>query len=133
MVSAPGAAEHEGDRDGKPGFTRGSAWASSPRPAAVRSDDRLLRLPGDSRVVMNKAASAFVAIAGILAASFLPARGQSTLARWSPLAPMPTARQEISVSVVDGKVIVIGGYDASGQSTATVEVYDPSVDKWQVL
>src|SRR5215813_10953419 len=108
MVSAPGAADNEGDRDGKPRFTRGSAWSSSPRPAAVQSDDRLLRLPGDSRVAMNKTANAFVAIAGILAASFLPARGQSTAAGWSTLAPMPTARQEISVSVLDGKVQGLG-------------------------
>src|SRR5215467_7038243 len=131
MVSAPGAADNEGDRDGKPRFTRGSAWSSSPRPAAVQSDDRLLRLPGGSRVAMNKTANTFVAIAGILAASFLPALGQSTSAGWTRLAPMPTARQEVSVSVLDGKVFVIAGYDANGQSTATVEVYDPRTDAWQ--
>src|SRR5262249_35544066 len=79
---------------------------------------------------MNKTAKAAVAIAGILAASFLPARGQSTSAGWSTLAPMPTARQEIAVAVLDGKVFVIGGYDANGQSTATVEVYDPRANAW---
>jgi hypothetical protein len=74
---------------------------------------------------MSKTGDAFVAIVGLLAASFLPAQGQSTSAGWSTLAPMPTARQEVSVSVLDGKVFVIGGYDVNGQSTATVEVYDP--------
>src|SRR5262250_374979 len=82
-------------------------------------------------VAMKKTVNAFVAIAGILAASFLPARGQSTSAAWSTLAPMPTARQEISVAVLDGKVFVIGGYDANGQSTATVEVYDPRTNAWK--
>src|SRR5215475_15882737 len=107
MVSTLGAADNEGDRDGKPRSTR------------------------DSRVAMNKTANALVAIAGILAASFLPARGQSTSAGWSTLAPMPTARQEISVAVLDGKVFVIGGYDGSGRSTGTVEVYDPRTDAWK--
>src|SRR5262245_3694627 len=107
MVSTPGAADNEGDRAGKPRSTR------------------------DSRVAMNKTANALIAIAGILAASFLPARGQSTSAGWSTLAPMPTARQEISVAVLDGKVFVIAGYDANGQSTATVEVYDPRTNAWK--
>jgi hypothetical protein len=44
---------------------------------------------------------------------------------------MPTARQEISVSVLDGKVFAIAGYDANGQSTATVEVYDRRTNAWQ--
>jgi cell division protein FtsA len=44
---------------------------------------------------------------------------------------MPTARQEISVSVLDGKVFAIAGYDANGQSTATVEIYDPRTNAWQ--
>src|SRR5262249_16111711 len=79
---------------------------------------------------MNKAASALLGIAGILAVALVPAGGQSTSAGWSTLAPMPTARQEISVAVVDGKVFVIAGYDGNGQSTATVEVYDPRADTW---
>ena len=77
------------------------------------------------------AASVLIGIMGIIAASLLPALGQATSAGWSTLAPLPTARQEISVSVLDGKVFVIAGYDANGQSTATVEVYDPRSNAWQ--
>src|SRR5262249_59743563 len=40
-------------------------------------------------------------------------------------------RQEIAVSVLGGKVFVIAGYDANGQSTATVEVYDSRSNAWQ--
>jgi N-acetylneuraminic acid mutarotase len=74
---------------------------------------------------------ALAAIGGILTASALPGLGQSTSPVWSTLAPMPTARQEVSVSVLDGKVFVIAGYDTLGQSTATVEVYDPRTNAWQ--
>ena len=63
-----------------------------------------------SRVAMNKTANAFVAIAGILATSFLPAWGQSTSGGWSTLAPVPTPRQGISVAVLD-----------------------PATDRWQSL
>src|SRR4030095_4747412 len=85
----------------------------------------------DSLVAMSKAASVFVGITVIIADTLLPALGQAPSAGWSTLAPLPTARQEISVSVLDGKIFVIAGYDANGQSTATVEVYDPRSNAWQ--
>ena len=34
------------------------------------------------------------------------------------------------MAAVDGKVYVVGGFDASGQAVATVEVYDPATDSW---
>lgn len=43
---------------------------------------------------------------------------------------MPTARQELSTAVLDGKVYVIAGYDVNGASTATVEVYNPTTNTW---
>src|SRR4029453_8337877 len=90
-----------------------------------------LQLLRDSLVAMSKAASVFIGITGIIAGSLLPALGQATSARWSTLAPLPTARQEISDSVLDGKVFVIAGYDANRQSTASGEVYDPRSNAWQ--
>ena len=39
-------------------------------------------------------------------------------------------RQEISAAVLDGKVFVIAGFDSSGMSTDTVEVYDPDTGAW---
>ena len=43
---------------------------------------------------------------------------------------MPTARQELSTAVLDGKVYVIAGYDVNGASTGTVEVYNPTTNTW---
>jgi len=99
--------------------------------------DERYRPPGRSvalagfALAMTRTAIVLAAIASVLAASLVPARGQSPGARWSTLAPMPTPRQEISVSVLDGKVFAIAGYDANGQSTATVEVYDPRTNAWR--
>ena len=36
----------------------------------------------------------------------------------------------MGVAAVDGKVYVVGGFDASGQAVATVEMYDPATDCW---
>jgi N-acetylneuraminic acid mutarotase len=72
-------------------------------------------------------------MAVIFTACLLPGPGQSAPVGgvWSTLAPMPTARQEISVSVLDGKVFAIAGFDAQGESTATVEVFDPRTNTWR--
>jgi N-acetylneuraminic acid mutarotase len=36
----------------------------------------------------------------------------------------------MGVAAVDGRVYVVGGFDASGQPVATVEAYDPATDRW---
>jgi N-acetylneuraminic acid mutarotase len=62
-------------------------------------------------------------------ALIVPVHAQSGGA-WRTLAPMPSKRQELATAVLDGKIYVIGGYDIDGNSTATVEVYDPHADTW---
>ena len=49
---------------------------------------------------------------------------------WRDLARMPSMRQEISAAVLDGKIFVIAGFDGSGMSRDTVEIYDPETDSW---
>src|SRR5437899_396647 len=49
---------------------------------------------------------------------------------WRELTRMPSMRQELSTAVLDGKIFVIAGFDSSGTSTNTVEVYDPETDTW---
>ena len=49
---------------------------------------------------------------------------------WTNGKPMPTPRSEIAGAALNEKVYIIGGFDESGQRTTTVEVYDPSADKW---
>src|SRR5437764_13416667 len=43
---------------------------------------------------------------------------------------MPVSRQELATGVLNGKVYVVGGYDADAHSTATVQVYNPTTDTW---
>ncbi len=51
--------------------------------------------------------------------------------RWIRKTDMPTARMGQSLSVVDGKIYVIGGYPvANAPGMQIVEVYDPPIDSW---
>ncbi|MCW4010295.1 MAG: hypothetical protein NWF05_06710 [Candidatus Bathyarchaeota archaeon] len=47
---------------------------------------------------------------------------------WSPLAVMPTARSDLGVATVDGKIFAIGG--KGGGYLSTNEMYDPTTDTW---
>jgi N-acetylneuraminic acid mutarotase len=58
------------------------------------------------------------------------AGGQIGGGTWQELAPMPSARQELATAVLHGKIYVIAGYDLEGNSTDTVDVYNPATDSW---
>ena len=56
--------------------------------------------------------------------------GRAGGGEWQQLAPMPAARQELATAVLNGKIYVLGGYDADGVSTSTVFVYNPNTNTW---
>ena len=43
---------------------------------------------------------------------------------------MPVYRQELATRALNDKIYVLGGYAELGNSTATVEVYNPISDTW---
>ncbi|HEY7542086.1 MAG TPA: kelch repeat-containing protein [Methylomirabilota bacterium] len=51
--------------------------------------------------------------------------------KWTVLAPMPTARQEVAVAEVNKRVFVIGGFGPGDEAVDTVEVYDPASNTWE--
>ena len=56
--------------------------------------------------------------------------GQIGHGAWRTLAPMPSARQEVSTAVFNGRVYVISGFTSAGASTSTVEAYFPESNTW---
>jgi len=48
---------------------------------------------------------------------------------WTTLEPMPTARSNLGVAVVDGKIYAIGGQNGEGVLNITEE-YDPITNEW---
>ena len=50
--------------------------------------------------------------------------------RWRKGPSMPTAREGLTSSMVNGKIYAIGGDGNSGSSLSTVEVFDPAANSW---
>ena len=77
-----------------------------------------------------KAKITFVVV-GLVAAIVLTSAESARAGTWTQKADMPTARNWLSTSVVDGKIYAIGGMTVyRGTDLATVEVYDPVTDTW---
>jgi N-acetylneuraminic acid mutarotase len=54
--------------------------------------------------------------------------------RWTTIEPLPQgARQEVGVTALGGRVLVIGGLTATGQTSGEVEVYDTDTGEWSRL
>lgn len=79
-----------------------------------------------------------LSIALVLAACSAPDGAASTSPsapsqpfEWRRLSPAPSSRTE-PVAAVDGEglIVLAGGFDSGGQTVATVEIYDPSRDRW---
>ena len=49
---------------------------------------------------------------------------------WTTGAPIPTAKSEIAGAALNGKIFIVGGFDETGRSSSSVEVYDTSIDEW---
>lgn len=50
--------------------------------------------------------------------------------QWLARAPMPTPRQETTPAVLNGRIYLPGGFNASAQAVTTVEAYDPATNTW---
>lgn len=62
-----------------------------------------------------------------------PAPGQAGRGRWLTKAALPFPRTEISVTGLDGKVYVLGGYAHGRVDQPFNQVYDPTADAWRDL
>lgn len=52
------------------------------------------------------------------------------LRKWAQCAPMLVPRAMFACCVLNGKIVVAGGFISSRKSTARAEVYDPLIDQW---
>ncbi|KAL8148903.1 F-box/kelch-repeat protein SKIP30-like [Apium graveolens] len=53
--------------------------------------------------------------------------------KWALCAPMIVPRVSFACGVVNGKIIVAGGFDASRSPTAKAEIYDPENNVWILM
>jgi N-acetylneuraminic acid mutarotase len=94
------------------------------------SDRHAKRLRGEQAPMSDMRRREFITLlgGGLLAGDALLATAafaQGT-GRWTVGTPMPSARTEVAVAEVDGKIYVIGGFGGERE----LEVYDPASDRW---
>ncbi|MGH7495551.1 MAG: Kelch repeat-containing protein [bacterium] len=53
--------------------------------------------------------------------------------RWFTRGPLPTARQEMPLALLDGKIYVPGGFARNGNGVALVEVFEPAANRWSTI
>lgn len=57
-------------------------------------------------------------------------RYNTTTGTWSTMAPIPTARMQITPVEVNNKIYVIGGYSGSFSPVSTTSIYDIATNTW---
>ncbi len=72
-----------------------------------------------------------IAVIVFSALNFPSTKAANEQSSWNPLTPMPTARGELGVAVVDGKIYAIGGSSGNTPLNAN-EQYDPVSNTWTV-
>jgi N-acetylneuraminic acid mutarotase len=68
--------------------------------------------------MLHEAATAVVALA---------------LAAWVGGSPLPEPRTEVAAAPLQGRIVVVGGFLASGANSRRVDAYDPRADSWSRL
>ncbi|HWF24350.1 MAG TPA: glycoside hydrolase family 6 protein [Solirubrobacteraceae bacterium] len=64
----------------------------------------------------------------------VPSARAATVGSWSPLPSMTTPRYAgAAAALSDGRVLVAGGRDGSGDATASAETYDPVANAWSAV
>ena len=54
-------------------------------------------------------------------------------AGWTSGAPLPEPRTEVAGAALNGEIVVVGGFAASGSNTGRVDAYSPARDAWRRL
>jgi N-acetylneuraminic acid mutarotase len=54
-------------------------------------------------------------------------------ATWQTGPPLPVPRSEVAGAAVRGEIVIVGGFLANGSSSARVDAYSPTLDRWRRL
>ena len=67
------------------------------------------------------------------AAAALTAVAALAAAPWVAGSPLPEPRTEVATATLGGRIVVAGGFLASGANSRRVDAYDPKADTWERL
>jgi N-acetylneuraminic acid mutarotase len=69
-------------------------------------------------------------LGALLALLFVAAAGGAAPA-WQAHAALPAPRSEVAAAVLGAEIVVAGGYDSNGSTSARVDAYNPATDRWR--
>jgi N-acetylneuraminic acid mutarotase len=72
-------------------------------------------------------------VLGALASGKLQTATWAVLAAWLSGAPLSEPRSEVAAAPLGGRIVVVGGFLASGANSRRVDAYDPARDGWARL
>src|SRR5207249_2914622 len=81
------------------------------------------------RNVMHRRVLISAALACLLLTN-APAMAQSPQGVWTAKKPLPTARNEVALAAVGGKLYVAGG-GIAGNAVPMIDEYEPTTDSWR--
>jgi N-acetylneuraminic acid mutarotase len=73
------------------------------------------------------------AVAGVAIACALLIGASQAASGWHTEPALPLARGEVAAATVGGEIAVVGGFLATGASSARVDVYSPTTARWRRL
>src|SRR6185437_7802865 len=104
-------------------------------PGRLWAANRLLVVGLVGLLVLAVAAAAVVLTNGsdksAKRATLAPSPPLRAVSSWRPLPPMPTARQNMGGTVLDGTAWVVGGLESATRGSRRVEGYDPVINGWK--
>jgi N-acetylneuraminic acid mutarotase len=120
------------DRSGKP-----IAKAFRFDPAAARWE-RIGDLPAPRHhMPLAVAGDTLYAVGGLAEATFVPENTlwiyREDVNRWEPRAPLPSARGASGVGVVNGKLVLVGGWGSGRKLVDSSAIYDPATNRWSTV
>src|SRR5205809_7351695 len=61
----------------------------------------------------------------------LPLSARAAPGTWSDGATLKQPRAEIAATVLDGRILTVGGFGPGGVDLSSLEVFDPATNTWQ--
>ena len=63
----------------------------------------------------------------------VPASAAGQSGGWREAAPVPVPRAEVAATVLDGEIVIVGGFRRVGANSRRVDAFSPARNRWRRL
>ena len=72
-------------------------------------------------------------LALVILVLLVPASGAAQSGGWQQAAPVPDPRSEVAATVLNGEIVIVGGFRQVGANSRRVDAYSPKRNRWRRL